>query len=241
MILVLVSGIGILVAWLYYRGENLTEDPRVAGARKLLLQYDRLMKEGKYDAGLPILDSVEVIYRGVTCYAESYEMGVISNNRGSSWLSMALYMTDDSLRKAEMLVVAEKEIRHSIEVYQTWLNHFDSVSTAELKNIVLSCFPENDKAFKGINYMRLVEKRIKDMNLAKVENKRRLSVAWSNLGIIQRHQYKQDSAIGSYLTALKMWRRNPTAKNNLNTLLGKPSEDESVIENLFPPDRRKPD
>jgi hypothetical protein len=66
-------------------------------------------------------------------------------------------------------------------------------------------------------------------------------VAYANLGIIQRHQYHQDSAISSYMAALKLWKRNPTAKNNLNTLLGRPAEDESIIDQLFPPDRRKPD
>jgi tetratricopeptide (TPR) repeat protein len=239
--MVIVVGVGILIAWIYYRNENSAEDPRVSGARQLLSRYDELMREGNYEAGFPLLDSAERIYQELPCYAESYEMGVVYNNRGSAWLSLALYKTDDTVRKAELLFLAEKGIRQAIAAYESWSNRFDSMSAPLLESMVKNCFPVNDKAFQGLNYRKLVEKRTSDLELAKVENRRRLSVAYSNLGIIQRHQYELDSAITSYITALKLWKRNPTAKNNLNRLLGKPAEDESFIDQLFPPDRRKPD
>jgi hypothetical protein len=182
-----------------------------------------------------------MIYRALPCYAGSWEMGVVHNNRGSAWISLALYKSSDSLRKAELLFSAETNIRLAIAVYGRWLATFDTAPVPELKASVLKCFPPDDPAFRGLNYQRIVEKRLKDLELAKVENKRRLSVAYANLGIIQRHQFQQDSAITSYLAALKLWKRNPTAKNNLNTLLGRPAEDESILDQLFPPDRRKPD
>lgn len=232
---------GVLIAWLYYRTENAAEDPRVMEARRMLAMYDELIREGKQEEGFKLLDSIEATYRKVPCYAESYEMGVVYNNRGSAWLTMALYKTSDSIQKAEILALAEQGIKQSITSYQHWLNRFDPLSDEQLRKEVVACFPEHDPAFRGKRYSRIINRRIRDLNLAKIETKRRLSVSYSNLGIIQRHLYQQDSAIISYLTALKLWKRNPTAKNNLNTLLGRPVEDESILQQLFPPDRRKPD
>ncbi len=237
----IIVGIGITFAWLYYRYENAAEDPRVKGARLLLEEYDGLMKSGKFDKGLILLDSIEQIYKAIPCYSESFEMGVIHNNRGSAWLTLALYNTDDSMRKAEMLVLAQKEVRLSIVSYEEWLQRFDSMPFTELKSMVEQCFPERDPAFTEWDYQRIIDRRIKDIELAKIETPRRLSVSYSNLGIIQRHQYQQDSAIQSYIKALKLWNRNPSAKNNLNTLLGREAEDESILRQLFPPDRRKPE
>ncbi|MFC2101478.1 hypothetical protein ACFLS7_00620 [Bacteroidota bacterium] len=241
LILILIVGIGITFAWLYYRYENAAEDPRVKEARLLLEQYDGLMQEGKFDEGMVLLDSIELIYQTVPCYTESFEMGVIHNNRGSAWITLALYNTDDSMRKAEMLVLAEKEVRLSIASYQSWLSRFDRMPSGELISEVEHCFTEQDPSFADFDYKRIVDKRVEDLKLAKVETPRRLSVSFSNLGIIQRHQYQPDSAIQSYIQALKLWNRNPTAKNNLNTLLGREAEDESILRQLFPPDRRKPE
>jgi len=243
-LLLVMAGIvvaGVLIAWIYYRYQNAAEDPRVKEARILLNKYDELMQEGAWEEGLQLLDSIENIYRKTPCYAGSFEMGVIHNNRGSAWLTMALYKTGDSMQRSEMLVVAEKEIRASIRSYQQWLQQIEPLTEEQVKTIVIRCFPANDPVFEGKDYLRILQKRVHDIQLARVETPRRLSVSYSNLGIIQRHQYLQDSAVLSYMTALKLWKRNPTAKNNLNTLLGRPQEDESIIEQLFPPDRRKPE
>ncbi|MBN1197896.1 MAG: hypothetical protein JXA23_00995 [Bacteroidales bacterium] len=241
MVLVIFAGIGLLSAWLYYRYENAAEDPRVKGARLLLEQYDELIQDGKFDEGLILLDSIEQIYVHTPCYSESFEMGVIHNNRGSAWLSIALYHTSDSVRKAEFLVLARKEICLSIDCYEGWLQRFDTMTIPEIKKEVKQCFPLQDPELGEIDYQRVVDRRVEDLELAKIETPRRLSVSYSNLGIIQRHQYEQDSAIQSYIKALKLWNRNPSAKNNLNTLLGREAQDESILKQLFPPDRRKPE
>jgi len=241
LVMVLISGIGVISAWLYYRYENAAEDPRVKDARLLLSRYDELMQNGKFDEGLKLLDSIEQLYQSVPCYGESFEMGVIQNNRGSAWLTMALYNTEDSIHKSEMLVLAHKETLLSIATYEKWLQQFDSLPYGEIKLNVEQCFPEQDPAFAGLDYQRIIDRRIEEIELAKIETPRRLSVSYSNLGIIQRHQYQQDSAILSYIRALKLWNRNPAAKNNLNTLLDREAEDESILRQLFPPDRRKPE
>lgn len=241
LILTGIAVVGVLAAWLYYRQQNAAEDPRVSKAREFLLQFDRLMREGKYTAGFPLLDSAESIYGAIPCYSESYEMGVIENNRASAWLGMALYTATDSVQKTEWLFQAGLSVRKAIHRYQQWYDRFNLRSKEEINKELSPCFTAREVTFTGLNHQKILSKRIEDIELAKVENPRRLSVAWSNLGIIQRHQLLQDSAIDSYMTALKLWKRNPVAKNNLNTLLGRPQEDESIINQLFPPDRRKPD
>lgn len=244
-ILLVVMGIivvtGVITAWLYYRYENAAEDPRITETRIWLGRYDDLMQAGNYEEGLLLLDSIEQIYLRIPCYATSFEIGVLQNNRASVWITLGLYKTTDSTQRAEMLVLAEKAVREAIQSYQNWLQQVDSLSPAQIREMAVACFPVTDPALQGENVDRLINRRIENMELGITETKRRLSVAWSNLGIVQRHQYQQDSAVISYITALKLWKRNPTAKNNLNILLGKPAEDPSIIEQLFPPDRRKPD
>lgn len=241
LVLFIIVGTGLTAAWLYYRYENAAEDPRVKRARLLLEEYDRLIQDGKIDEGLVLLDSIEQIYRITPCYSESFEMGVIHNNRGSAWLTIALYHTDDSLRKGELLALARREVNLSIQYYQTWLQRFDTMSPAEIKKEVRQCFPIPEMDLSEEDYQRVIDRRTEDIELAKIETPRRLSVSYSNLGIIQRHQYQQDSAILNYIKALKLWNRNPSAKNNLNILLGREVEDESILKQLFPPDRRKPE
>lgn len=240
LILVILAGIGIGIAWTYYRYENASEDPRVTGARRMLQTYDELMREGRYEEGFLLLDSVEEIFSRIPCYAGSFEMGVVFNDRGSAWLTIALYKNGDSARKEELLSLAERSIRQSIRTYENWLQWIDSMPAEQLESWVEQCFPASDPVFGNVNHERMVRRRIEDLNLARIETKRRLSVVYSNLGIVQRHRLLQDSAILSYMTALKLWKLNPAAKNNLNTLLGRPTEDESIIKQLFPPDRRKP-
>lgn len=241
LVLVILAGSGLLAAWLYYRYENASEDPRVKGARLLLDQYDKLIQNENFEEGLILLDSVEQIYERTPCYSESFEMGVIHNNRGSAWLTIALYKTEDSLQKAELLAVASKEICLSIRIYEEWLRRYDTMSPSVMKMEVEGCFLRQDSVLGGTDVQRIIDRRVEDLELAKIETPRRLSVSYSNLGIIQRHQYEQDSAVQSYIKALKLWKRNPSAKNNLNILLGREAEDESILEQLFPPDRRKPE
>ena len=213
----------------------------LAGTKPPMTGFDRLMKEGQYAEGLSLLDSVEAVYCSIPCYTDSYEMGVVYNNRGSARMALALYQTGDSALKNELLHHAEMEIKQSIMLYEAWKRKFDGMTNGMISSYVHACFPARDSFGNNPDYDRMLKKRIGDIELARVEINRRLSVSYSNLGIIQRHLYQQDSAMVSYMKALKLWKRNPTAKNNLNTLLGRPQEKGSLIEQLFPPDRKTPD
>ncbi len=239
--MLLLSGIGILFTRYYYKRINSAEDPGTMEARARLSGFDRLMKEGKYADGLSLLDSVEAVYSSIPCYPESYEMGVVYNNRGSARMALALYQTGDSVLRSELLKHAESEIRWSILLYEAWKRKFDTMTTEMISSFVSKCFAAREHLGNDMDYQRILNKRVEDIELARVEVNRRISVSYSNLGIIQRHLYQQDSALVSYVKALKLWKRNPTAKNNLNTLLGRPQEEGSLIEQLFPPERKTPD
>jgi tetratricopeptide (TPR) repeat protein len=195
------------------------------------------MKEKKFSSALPLLDSIEIIFMKVPGYKESYEPGIVYNNRGSAYLSMALYTSNDSIEKLRLLEKSEMNIDSGIAVYNTWIDKNNNLSEAELFKNAEQFFSPNDVAFKGRNVKKIILKRVEDLALAQKENPRRLSVCYTNLGTVQRHQYKQNEAAESYIKAIKLWKDNYTARNNFNVLMGKPPEDRSIIDQLFPPDK----
>jgi len=227
----------LLVAYIYYNGKNNAEDPRIVRTKYMFRQFDELMKENKFSSALPILDSIEIIFMRVPGYKESYEPGIVYNNRGSAYLSMALYSIKDSIEKFRLLEISEKNIDSSIAIYNTWIDKNNNLTEAVLFKNAEPFFSENDVALKGRNIKKIIRKRAEDLALAQKENPRRLSVCYTNLGIVQRHQYKQNEAAESYIKAIKLWKENFTARNNFNVLMGKPPEDRSIIDQLFPPDK----
>ena len=202
-------------------------------------EFDELMKEDKFASALPLLDSIEFLLLRVPGYKVSYEPGIVYNNRGSAYLSMAIYGGKDSTEKSGLLELAEKNIDSAIVIYNCWLEKNSSLSKEELSEKIKPFFAENDLAFNGKNYNKILKKRAEDLALAQKETPRRLSVTYTNLGIIQRHQYKQNEAVESYIKAIKLWKDNFTARNNFNVLMGKPPKDRSIIDQLFPPDKNK--
>jgi tetratricopeptide (TPR) repeat protein len=202
-------------------------------------QFDELMKENKLSSALPLLDSIEIILVKTPGYIESFEPGIVYNDRGSAYLSIALYGSKDSTEKSGLLELAEKNIDSAIVIYNSWLDKNSTLSKEELSENIKPFFAENDVAFNERHYSKILKKRAEDLVLAQKETPRRLSVCFTNLGIVQRHQYKQDEAVESYITALKLWKDNFTARNNFNVLMGKPPKDRSIIDQLFPPDKNK--
>jgi len=231
--------ISVLVAYIYYNGKNKGEDPRIVQTKYMFGQFDQLMKENKFSSALPLLDSIEIILVKVPGYIESYELGIVYNNRGSAYLSMALYGSKDSTERFRLLEIAKKNIDSSIFIYNTWLAKNSVLSKNEFLKNEKTFFSENDVAFKGRNYNKILRKRAEDLVLAQKETPRRLSVCFTNLGIILRHQYKLNEAVESYIKAIELWKDNYTARNNFNVLMGKPPKDRSIIDKLFPPDKNK--
>ena len=229
--------LSLLIAYIYYNSKNKAEDPRIVQTKYMFRQFDELMKENKFSSALPLLDSIEIILMKVPGYKESYEPGIVYNNRGSAYLSMALYCSKDSIEKFRLLEISEKNIDSSIAIYNTWIEKNNNLTEAELFKNAEPFFSENDLAFKGKNIKKIIRKRAEDLALAQKETPRRLSVCYTNLGIVQRHQYKQNEAVESYIKAIKLWKENFTARNNFNVLMGKPPKDRSIIDQLFPPDK----
>lgn len=227
------------MAYIYYGGKNRAEDPRVVQTKFLFKQFDELMKINEFTNAFPLLDTIEMILKSVPGYSESYEIGIVYNDRGSAWLSMALYGKKDSVEKSRLLSIARTNIDSAILIYSNWLESYGQLSEEQTAKSILPYFPKNDKAFEKRNYKRIIEKRVDDLVLAQKETSRRLSVSYTNLGIIQRHQYLQDEAVESYKKAILLWEDNFTARNNFNVLMGLPPKDRSIINKLFPPDKNK--
>lgn len=240
-ILLGVSIVAIITTWLYYNNINTSEDPRIIKAKEMLANIDKLMAEKEYNKILNQLDTIEDIFINIPGYNTSFEVGVIYNNRGSVFLSEALYSTNDSILKAKLLDTAEKNIDKAIKIYENWIEKYKPRTKKEIAKEVSSYINKDIKELNGHNIEKIQNRRIEDIELSKIETPRRLSVCYTNKGIIKRHQYKQEEALKYYEKALLLWKDNFTARNNLNTLLGRPIEDRSIIDKLFPKDRKKPD
>lgn len=234
----IIVGTSFLVAYIYYNGKNKAEDPRIVKTKFLFREFDEMMKENKFASAIPLTDTIESILLGVPGYRESYEPGIVYNNRGSAFLSMALYSVKDTIERKRLLELAEKNIDTAVVIYTTWMGKYSFLTKDELSDYVRPFFPENDNAFRSKNYRKIIQKRVADLVLAQKETPRRLSVCYTNLGIVLRHQYKQEEAAKSYIKAIELWKDNFTARNNFNVLMGKPPEDRSIIEQLFPPDKK---
>jgi len=227
------------VAYLYYDSKNKAEDPRIVQTKYMFRHYDEMVKENKFSSALSLLDSIEAILVKVPGYKESFELGIVYNDRGSVYLSMALYGIKDTIEKFRLLKIAKINIDSSIVIYNTWLDKNKGLDKENFLEKAKPFFPVKDVAFQGRNYNKILQKRAKDLILAQKETPRRLSVCYTNLGIAQRHLNEQNEAVESYIKAIRLWKDNFTARNNFNVLMGKPPKDRSIIDKLFPPDKNK--
>jgi len=234
-----ICAISFGAAYIYYSDINKSEDPRIVGTKFMFVRYDELIRGKNFTEANTVLDSIEQIFREVPGYSESYELGIVYNNRASVYISKALYENKDSLEKQYLLDTANIHAIKCIAFYNRWIERFGLLTEDKILKLLKPYFQENDEAFKGKNYKKILSKRVGDIILAQKETPRRLSVALTNLGIIQRHQYKQKEAIESYLKAMTLWKDNPAALSNLNVLYGKPPQDRSLLKKLFPPDKNK--
>jgi tetratricopeptide (TPR) repeat protein len=239
LVMVVLVGIGLTIAKVYYGNKNKTEDPRVKQARVLYGKYNEYAQEKDYQHVLDLLDSIETIYQATGHYSQSYEMGVLHNNRGAVYLTIALHEHDSGKTRNHYLDIAEKYFKQSIDIYESWMDTFGNLDNNTMMKKIKQDFPSDAPAFRGFDVQKIRENRLEDMMLAQTETPRRLSVSYTNIGIIHRHHYRFKEAMDMYEKALALWDRNHTAKNNLNILLGKPVEKPNVLERLFPPEKEK--
>lgn len=235
--------ISILISRQYYKGINKTVDPRIKQARLLYEKYNDYAKTSRFDSILMLMDSIETIYSKYPHYRNSYEIGVLYNNRAASYLTMALHMNDSidagEVRKDSLFSIAEKMVHKSIAVYTAWLERFEDKNGEEIREDIETNFLNGLDPYSQEAEEALINKRIEEIQEAQFETKRRLSVSYTNLGIIERQRMKYEEAAKHYKKALELWEQNLTAKNNLNLLLGRPLEKRNFIQKLFPADREK--
>lgn len=236
--MVILAIIGIAIAWIYYGNINKAVDPRVRQAQVMYGRYNVYASENDYEKVLASLDSIKEVYSSVPHYANSYELGVIQNNRASVFLTKALSDTTLDVIRQNYFALAEQHLLKSIEFYNGWMNDFGNLNEGEIHSYVDKEFRSDPVLLSHKNIDAMIRKRVKDILIAQIETPRRFSVSYSNLGIIKRHENKVDEAVDYYTKALELWDENHAAKNNLNILFGKPVEKQGILRKLFPPERK---
>lgn len=245
LIMIAIVITGILIARSYYGNINKSIDPRVVKARELYAKYDSYAQEGNYYRVFALLDSIESIYQATKHYEGSFELGVLYNNRAAALLTISMfadsipkeYNPHSNLTVDSLVTLAETNALKAISVYDNWLTGFSGKSHEQISEIIEPRFMEGLESITPDLKTKYIKARTKDIEKAVLENDRRLSVCYTNLGIVfrQREQYKQ--AANQYKKALELWDRNLNAENNLNVLLGKPLKKRNIIQKLFPPER----
>lgn len=235
-----VCGTAILVAALYYRSLNRAEDPQLIPVRELILKSQELSHARSAPEAHLLLDSALQILKSVPGYGNSYETGVIYNNACSAWLLSALYdSTLVAAEKEEMLKTAATYADSSIRIYRAWINEWDTLPANQIRMKMAPYFNSGNPAFSGRNTGKILDKRTRDIREAQIETPRRLSVSLTNRGTVYRHLNRPDSALICYAEALHLWKDNRTAQSNLNVLRGGKPLKPSIIQTLFPPDKKK--
>ncbi|MBI9034807.1 MAG: hypothetical protein JEZ03_10095 [Bacteroidales bacterium] len=238
LIMALLSFAAVMFAWFFYAEVNRAEDPRVLDVKQMYVRYSQQLEKEDYGHMLLILDSIKEIYDQVDHYTNSYEQGVVLNNKAAIYLTLALHHTKDSIEKMEYINIAQGFSLKGIELYNKWYHVYGSLDESEIQSIIEPSFRADDFMCSDKQAVKYLRKRVKDIREAQYENDRRLSVSYTNLGITQRHYKQYDLAAESYIRAIEFWGENLSAKNNLNLLEGKPLEKRSIIKKLFPPDKK---
>ncbi len=228
--------LALVIADRYYKYENLSTDPRVYDAHLLYEKYNHYAENALFDSVFYLMDTIESIYLKYEHYAASYEVGVLYNNRAAAYISMALN-SNDSISKDSLLQLAEINALKSIELYSSWIETYENKNREEIKSFILPHFNNNDIAFENKNTERYIKKRVKQIAEAQAETPRRLSVSYTNYGIVLRHREEFDDAVKMYLKALELWPDNLAAENNLNVLFNQPEKKRSTLRKIFPKDR----
>ena len=246
LIMVALVLVALIIAKQYYGSVNKAIDPRIEKAREMYNAYNNYAQVYDDSTLFQLLDSIEIIYSSVPHYKNSYEIGVLYNNRAAIFLtqalaidslSLALYEQNSLNKKDSLLNLAVISVDSSISIYANWKNMYATQDGEAIKNQLRKDF------FIGLENYSQEEKnaffasRLKELITAQKEIDRRMSVSLTNLGIIKRHKENYEKAAKCYQEAIDLWERNLTAENNLRILLGQPIKKESFLRRLFPPDK----
>ena len=141
--------------------------------------------------------------------------------------------------RVRLLARSMKYCDSSITLYRRWLADWEHLSYEAIAGKLKPFMDENDPAYRGFNFRKIFDRRIKDIITSQYETPRRLSVSYTNKATIYRHMNQPDSALAYNSLALELWEDNRVAKSNLNVLMGGEPVKPKLIESLFPPSRKK--
>ncbi len=237
LIMVILALVGVTIAWVYYSGINRGADPRVKDAKVLYGRYNVYAAGNDQEKILVLLDSIHDIFRSVAHYQNSYEIGVVLNNRASVYLTRAISDTLAEEVRQHYFAMAEHELYRGIDYYQRWVSKFEALDQDSIEQVVYNDFMSDPVISGDARAEAYIQQRVKDIILARAEMPRRLSVSYTNLGIIRRHENQVEEAVDYYVKALELWEDNLAAKNNLNIIFGRPVERHGLLRRLFPPQR----
>ncbi|MCK5136074.1 MAG: tetratricopeptide repeat protein [Bacteroidales bacterium] len=245
LVMIAVVVIGILIAKNYYGNANRSVDPRIVHARELYAKYDSYAREGNFYMIFALLDSIELVYNATDHYRNSFELGVLDNNRTAALLTISMYM--DSIPAAynpfsgistdSIVALAEIHARQAIATYVNWNADYKDRTIQQISLMIESEFMKGLENMDPDTKGKHLESRAREIEEAVRENDRRLSVCYTNLGLVFRQKGAYKDAVEQYEKALELWDRNLDAENNLNKLLNRPVRKRNIIQKLFPPDR----
>jgi tetratricopeptide (TPR) repeat protein len=230
----------IVISHFYYKSVNDSVDPRIVEARKLYEKYNLYTQRNELKAVFWLMDSIEQIYASYPHYKNSYEVGVLYNNRAAAYLTLGLFA--DSIQSGardSLFILAEDAANTSVNIYSHWLDVFSEKESDDIEGYISEEFLQGLEGYGDNEKRGFLERRIEDIVEAQSETPRRLSVSYTNLGVIFRQRQDYESAAKYYKKAIDLWDANLTAENNLNVLLGRPVRKRNLIEKLFPPERDK--
>lgn len=237
MIMLSIFFSGLWYANYYYQGVNSSEDPRVRRAKELYQKYNELAGEKKYQEIFVLLDSIHLVYNQYDDYQHSFEVGVLHNNRAAVLLNIALFEQVTTQERDSIIIISEAEIREGIRIYHQWNEEFSAMSKEELMSHFRPIYRSEFQLLEVSLVEDYIEKRTMEMVIAQKEIHRRLSVTYTNLGIVLRHQNQVEKAVECYELALELWSENLTAENNINILMGQALKERSLLDKIFPPNK----
>ena len=132
-------------SYFYYDSINKAEDPRILPAKKLFLTYDKELESDEYVQALSLLDQMLAIYRSTPGYENSYEIGVLLNNKATVYLVEleTEILTTENFDKdalAKPLAVAADYTNQAIAIYENWMKEMGSLSEEQIRERISPLF-----------------------------------------------------------------------------------------------------
>ena len=177
----------ILFASWFYRNKNMAADPRVVPARELYKGYNALAVANDFAGVMRLLDTVGSIYAVHLHYLNSFETGVLENNRAAVYLTLALSFDSigssfHDMGKDSLVSLGGIHANRSINIYEEWAKKYSGLNDAEIKEKIRSGF------FQGLEHSTdkqreiYLDNRVREIREALEETPRRMSVSYTNLG-----------------------------------------------------------